>query len=809
MSDLAPRPPPSAAARRQRLLALLVASCAGWSALLVAVQTIARQAQTGDPSHPFVAADLLPALGLAMACVGAALGFDLAALALWRRWRPSASGLLPLTGGSLAVLPLVALDQFALWRGNQGLVSLVGIGIAEGGAGLLATLEASGISIPVVALALALPTLGAALAAVGLGRWLDAGAPPFSARASATATRWTAGTAAAGAILLALAPGGGDLPRLLLRLAAPDRRWQRTMPIDAEPVALTLRPPLPGALQPAAGTLLTATATADSLPADAPRLLVLIVVESLRADAIDAAVTPHLHRLWQRAERWPQMVAAANATHPSWYALFFGRWPHLWHRLRSDPASRGALPLQLLVRHGYALSAIGGAGLDYYGFEQQVRGQGPGGPRLPWRRFDARDAFAAGARGRADADRIAMQQALAEVLRPGGDRRALLLFLDGTHFPYDWIDAATPSFGPEADAADLRLGRLGAAGPSGLRNRYRRALAQVDTHLAPVLQALAARPDAAVVVTGDHGEEFLEHGLLSHDGELCDVQLRVPLLMAWPGRPPGDRPQMASHVDVMPTILQRLGISRATSAALDGQPLDLAADGGRGYAEVVATSGGSPALAAIVLAGEPGTGSSLGPRLEVVFGDRREVTASPTLHLLRIADAAGRTRWAAPQPVRNREQLLPFAEALRTLYGAELAGAAAADATPAAGEPYRARLAAHSGSEAGTVVAPTGPNPAAIEVEVEVENTGARAWLHDVALGWRYLDDAGRTLPLAGGEPRAALPGTLAPGARARVIVPLRPPPRAALVELDVVREQVTWFAAAGSTPLRLRLTRR
>jgi arylsulfatase A-like enzyme len=62
-----------------------------------------------------------------------------------------------------------------------------------------------------------------------------------------------------------------------------------------------------------------------------------------------------------------------------------------------------------------------------------------------------------------------------------------------------------------------------------------------------------------VVVTADHGEEFVEHGYLGHGKQLFEESLRVPLVLAGPGIPHGHRPEPVQLVDLMPTIAARLG----------------------------------------------------------------------------------------------------------------------------------------------------------------------------------------------------------------------------------------------------------
>ncbi len=77
-----------------------------------------------------------------------------------------------------------------------------------------------------------------------------------------------------------------------------------------------------------------------------------------------------------------------------------------------------------------------------------------------------------------------------------------------------------------------------------------------------VLDALArsgrAR-DTLVMMTGDHGEMLGAHGLYQK-GVLYDRACRLPLMMRGPGIAPGRRTQLASHVDLAPTVLDLLGI---------------------------------------------------------------------------------------------------------------------------------------------------------------------------------------------------------------------------------------------------------
>jgi arylsulfatase A-like enzyme len=65
-----------------------------------------------------------------------------------------------------------------------------------------------------------------------------------------------------------------------------------------------------------------------------------------------------------------------------------------------------------------------------------------------------------------------------------------------------------------------------------------------------------------IILTSDHGEEFLEHGSLGHSRALYEESLRVPLIIKFPNAEhQGIRIKSAvREVDIMPSILDVLGI---------------------------------------------------------------------------------------------------------------------------------------------------------------------------------------------------------------------------------------------------------
>ncbi len=108
-----------------------------------------------------------------------------------------------------------------------------------------------------------------------------------------------------------------------------------------------------------------------------------------------------------------------------------------------------------------------------------------------------------------------------------------------------------------------------------LVGRYDAEIRHADAGLARLFAALRARgaddSNTLVIVTADHGEEFLDHGGMLHSRSLFDELLHVPLVVRGVGVPagPAHRGQVRG-VDVAATLLDAAGVP---ASDLDGRSL--------------------------------------------------------------------------------------------------------------------------------------------------------------------------------------------------------------------------------------------
>ncbi len=165
----------------------------------------------------------------------------------------------------------------------------------------------------------------------------------------------------------------------------------------------------------------------------------------------------------------------------------------------------------------------------------------------------------------------------------GRDQRPffLLLHLMAPHAPYDpprevrgrfTAGYTGPFHLPFAGIAPLTAKQVSEspAERGFIEGAYDEELLGVDLALARLFDALAREPFGErllVIFTSDHGEELFDHGAFEHGHTLHEELLHVPLIVWAPGVRARRIDAPVSHVDLLPTILDALGLPAPTDLA--------------------------------------------------------------------------------------------------------------------------------------------------------------------------------------------------------------------------------------------------
>lgn len=329
--------------------------------------------------------------------------------------------------------------------------------------------------------------------------------------------------------------------RVTVRRAA--RKWFGRQ--VSEPSAV-----LPGRL------LLNYPIARPAVRADGPRPnLLVITVESLRADMLSPEVMPNTWRFAAGGRRFMDHASGGSASRFGTFTLVYGLHGSYFAPVYAERAS--PVLVDTLVELGYDIRVFGTAPMTFPELRSTAW------VRVPESVEDALEPAPGESR---DAELLRRYTRWLDT-RPKDRPFFAFAFLDAPHFRYHVVEDRAP-FKPYADGLDravLSADTAASLGPA-LMNRYRNAVFDADHTIGAMLDALDRDGEldrTVVVITGDHGEEFFEHGYWGHTSNFTHTQVEVPMVMRGPGVPPGIERAPTSHVDVAPTLLEMLGASPA------------------------------------------------------------------------------------------------------------------------------------------------------------------------------------------------------------------------------------------------------
>ncbi|MBX0322005.1 sulfatase [Halomicroarcula sp. F13] len=351
---------------------------------------------------------------------------------------------------------------------------------------------------------------------------------------------------------------------------------------------------------------------------DAVDNVVLVTVDSLRADALggDDSVSPVLDGLAEDGVVFENAMAHGNWT-PFSFPSVHGSRPVFDEGADIGVASTPTLAERLseagLDTAGF--NAANGFLTDHWGYDRGFDEFEPfvesGGyskylaahPTVqawvqlatsPFRRAATVLSGGSDARPFADVSRMGdLEQRATEFLEGTDTGFFLWVHYMDTHTPY------VPAPRHLREVSDTHFGlfrMLGAHLRTGLgwdvdertlgtlRTLYDGTVRQVDESVGRLLDTLDAEglaDDTAVVVAGDHGEEFLDHGHLAHYPKLYGELVEVPYVVTHPDGEGGTVHEPVGLDTVAPTVCDLLGVDAApawegesVAPALDGETIE-------------------------------------------------------------------------------------------------------------------------------------------------------------------------------------------------------------------------------------------
>jgi arylsulfatase A-like enzyme len=343
--------------------------------------------------------------------------------------------------------------------------------------------------------------------------------------------------------------------------------------------------------------------------------VLFLVVDSMRYDAVhsDETDTPTFDRLANNGVRFTRCFAQGISTAPSMTSMLTGRYPldyggH-WYLEEHQPTMA-----EQFERNGYSTAAIHSnpnvsrlrnfhRGFDT--FEENILPYDPNGvvESAPDQLLRFANKVARILRRTPYLPAEKVNQSLSEWIRTAQDPWFLWTQYMDVHGPYLPGD----DFSYRNKFRAERLWRKAAvnapeeitpAEHDELLRNYGKEVEYLDREIGTFLDTLSDRgdlEDTIVIVIGDHGDEFAEHGHYGHGNLPYDELTHAPCLIQFPEsvdvNQPTDVTTLVRTIDILPTMLDLVDaeIAEEMTERIEGESMMPVLDGAQPDYDVVVT----------------------------------------------------------------------------------------------------------------------------------------------------------------------------------------------------------------------------
>lgn len=274
--------------------------------------------------------------------------------------------------------------------------------------------------------------------------------------------------------------------------------------------------------------------------------IVMIAIDSWRADSMDGSITPHIADFSTTANVYKNHFSGGNSTRSGIFSLFYSVSPSQFDAFYQ--MGKGPVLFEILRKQNYQRAAFTSASGVSPPFHRTVFIDLPDFQlTMPGTESVARDTYIT-------------NLATDFIAKNSKTPFFLFAFYDSAH-GYNYSDDDL-TFQP-CNRLD-RFSQLDDEGRIIIRNQYKNALHFIDNQVAKILDKLQTEgvlDHTFVVITSDHGEEFNDNGLgiWGHNSNFTPTQTQVPLIVHWPGQQKGHvYHHVTSHFDIVPTVLQQI-----------------------------------------------------------------------------------------------------------------------------------------------------------------------------------------------------------------------------------------------------------
>ncbi|MFT7130299.1 MAG: membrane-anchored protein YejM (alkaline phosphatase superfamily) [Gammaproteobacteria bacterium] len=287
----------------------------------------------------------------------------------------------------------------------------------------------------------------------------------------------------------------------------------------------------------------------DSYSITTPYNVIWLTAESLRHDMVTERVMPNTFQFAQNHLWFKSHYSGGNGTRLGMFSQFYGIYGSYWFdflNTRTPPVL-----IQALQKKRYAMKAITSARFTYPEFDKTI---------FSTLEAEQLQEFREGKGWQRDKKNTQDLVAFLESNKEKNTPFFGFMFFESAHANYYFPDESIleEDYLDDFDYLSVDIEK----NIKKIKNRYINAAHYLDTRLGVVFDALKKNDlydNTVVIVTGDHGEEFMEKGRWGHNSTFVQEQIRVPMIIHIPGQQAKTFTNMTSHLDIPATLLNALG----------------------------------------------------------------------------------------------------------------------------------------------------------------------------------------------------------------------------------------------------------
>lgn len=290
-----------------------------------------------------------------------------------------------------------------------------------------------------------------------------------------------------------------------------------------------------------------------------------LAIDTLRYDAFTKDIMPNTYAFSENGYVFNDHYSSSNSTRGGIFGLFYGLPPSYWQVALS--AGIPAAIVQATRDQNYALGVFTSATV----FKPEFHNTVFVGEKNLRPQSDGNNVF------ERDADAINDFAEFLDKRKADNKNFFSFIFLDNVH-----STAVPEGFKGPFQPAWTTVNHLALkedTDPTPYFNLYKNSVYYADLNIKKVLDLLKDNgydENTVIVITSDHGEEFNDNGdnFWGHNSNFTNAQIKIPLIIKWPGKGRGSVDMTTSAYDLTATILPEVfGVTNPISDFSIGQNL--------------------------------------------------------------------------------------------------------------------------------------------------------------------------------------------------------------------------------------------